>query len=116
MAKYPSKSFFSPPYWDKIVEAFTLLNANNFSTEKLTENFIWSGIPVGKFFPILTKKQPFPYFQYHPFSAAKVHELKSDSSTSFFGKSISIYTASSSSDPNSYFGFLSLRLLYSLLK
>ena len=81
MAKYPSKSFFSPLYWDKIVEAFTLLNANNISTEKLTENFIWSGIPVGKFFLILTKKQPFPYFLYHPLRVVKGQELRLESCT-----------------------------------
>ena len=49
MAKYPTKSIFNPTYWDEIVEAFTLLTANSISTEQLSEDFIWRGMPIGKY-------------------------------------------------------------------
>lgn len=49
MAKYPTKSIFNPTYWNEIVEAFTLLKDSSISTEHLPEDFIWRGMPIGKY-------------------------------------------------------------------
>lgn len=49
MAKYPNKSLFTPKSWEKIVEALTLLHANNISTTQLSIDSEWRGIPIGKY-------------------------------------------------------------------